>query len=452
MTVSNVNVSAATLGTYIYTATGGETSKSGPDDNGATLSYTPGKELVHVNGVLLVKTSDYTATDGSSITLVNALVAGDVLEVISFSPFSVANAIPSTVVTAKGDLIAASSSGTVTNLAVGADGSTLVANSSASTGVSWAGPSVAAGKNAIINGAMEIAQRGITFTNPGNPAYTLDRWKAVSGANLYTITQSSSAPSGFIYSCSVAATGSNSYMGLGQQIEYTQFYPLIGNAYVISFWAKSLTSNAASTALNVRQNISTSQDASNPSTDIQDNNFTLTTSWQKFSFTSSSTLLSAASAKSLYIQFLLNQTVASGDGFAITGIQLELGSVPTAFSRAGGTLQGELAACQRYYWRNTQSTSYERFGNGFASATNSVVFQLPLKVTMRTAVTSVDYNGMTAYDGITQSGTGVVAINAASSNVVDVSLTSISGLTQYRPYALIASGTSGAYLGFSAEL
>ena len=443
---------AGTMTQWRKAAAGGETSLSGTDDFSTTLAYTAGQEMVYINGVLLERGVDYTASNGTSVTGLTALVAGDIATVVSTGTFNIANAIQSSTVTAKGDLLAATGSGTVTNLAVGADGTTLVANSSASTGVSWAGPSVAAGKNAIINGAMEIAQRGITFTNPGNPAYTLDRWKAVSGANLYTITQSSSAPSGFIYSCSVAATGSNSYMGLGQQIEYTQFYPLIGNAYVISFWAKSLTSNAASTALNVRQNISTSQDASNPSTDIQDNNFTLTTSWQKFSFTSSSTLLSAASAKSLYIQFLLNQTVASGDGFAITGIQLELGSVPTAFSRAGGTLQGELAACQRYYWRNTQSTSYERFGNGFASATNSVVFQLPLKVTMRTAVTSVDYNGMTAYDGITQSGTGVVAINAASSNVVDVSLTSISGLTQYRPYALIASGTSGAYLGFSAEL
>ena len=342
--------------------------------------------------------------------------------------------------------------------AVGADGTTLVANSASATGVAWAGPSVAAGKNAIINGAMEIAQRGITFTNPGNPAYTLDRWKAVSGANLYTITQSSSAPSGFIYSCSVAATGSNSYMGLGQQIEYTQFYPLIGNAYVISFWAKSLTSNAASTALNVRQNISTSQDASNPSTDIQDNNFTLTTSWQKFSFTSSSTLLSAASAKSLYLQFLLNQTVASGDGFAITGIQLELGSVPTAFSRAGGSIGGELALCQRYYWRWTAGATYARFPSiGIAATSSQIHVGNNLPVTMRTTPAALDYGGsFRLYDlvnsPVTVSSMALIVSTELSPEGWFYVTASSSSLVQYRMYSLSASGDATAYVGFSAEL
>ena len=448
----------ANITMYRYTASGGETSKSGADDNSATLAYAVGFEQVYVNGVLLVRGVDYTASTGSSITGLTPLVANDILVVLAFTAFSVANAVPLSTYTAKGDVAVGTGASTVGTLSAGADGTTLVANSSASTGVSWAGPSVAAGKNAIINGAMEIAQRGITFTNPGNPAYTLDRWKAVSGANLYTITQSSSAPSGFIYSCSVAATGSNSYMGLGQQIEYTQFYPLIGNAYVISFWAKSLTSNAASTALNVRQNISTSQDASNPSTDIQDNNFTLTTSWQKFSFTSSSTLLSAASAKSLYIQFLLNQTVASGDGFAITGIQLELGSVPTAFSRAGGTLQGELAACQRYFETSydTGATIGGTSTTGFvgspvmATNTGSNIYRalyIPYKVTKRATPT------ITTYDGLGASGKITTYSSADLSQTHGVTGTADNiGMQNYRVYWLTTNGGAGWHHTISAEL
>ena len=131
MTVSNVNVSAASLNNYVYIASGGETSKSGADSNNAVLSYIPGKEQVFLNGVLLVRGSDYTAADGSSITNLTALVASDVLEVVAFSPFTVATAVPLTTVTAKGDLIAATASGAVTNVAVGSNNTLLVANSSA---------------------------------------------------------------------------------------------------------------------------------------------------------------------------------------------------------------------------------------------------------------------------------------------------------------------------------
>ena len=140
MTVSNVNVSAATISTYVYIATGGETSKSGADSNGATLSYIPGKEQVFLNGVLLVRGTDYAATDGSSITSLSALVLSDVLEVISFSPFNVANAVQASNFAAKGDLVAGTASGTFTNVTVGTNAYALVADSTQTAGVKWAVP------------------------------------------------------------------------------------------------------------------------------------------------------------------------------------------------------------------------------------------------------------------------------------------------------------------------
>jgi hypothetical protein len=88
--------SSAEIYRYRYTASGGETSVSGADANGATLSYLVGKEQVYLNGVLLARTSDYTATNGTSISSLAALTAGDILEIITFTSFEVANAVTQT--------------------------------------------------------------------------------------------------------------------------------------------------------------------------------------------------------------------------------------------------------------------------------------------------------------------------------------------------------------------
>jgi hypothetical protein len=88
--------SAAEIYRYRYTASGGETSISGVDANGATLSYIVGKEQVYLNGVLLARTSDYTASNGTSITSLAALTASDILEIITFTSFEVANAVTQT--------------------------------------------------------------------------------------------------------------------------------------------------------------------------------------------------------------------------------------------------------------------------------------------------------------------------------------------------------------------
>jgi hypothetical protein len=71
------------------TATGGETSFTGTDDNSLTLAYTAGYESVFINGVLQVRGSDYTATTGTSITGLTALTAGDIVMVESVMAYSV---------------------------------------------------------------------------------------------------------------------------------------------------------------------------------------------------------------------------------------------------------------------------------------------------------------------------------------------------------------------------
>jgi hypothetical protein len=72
------------------TMSGGETSLSGYDNASQALSYTPGQEQVYLNGILLVRGDDYTATNGTSITGLTALSASDFVQVNCYNNFSVA--------------------------------------------------------------------------------------------------------------------------------------------------------------------------------------------------------------------------------------------------------------------------------------------------------------------------------------------------------------------------
>jgi hypothetical protein len=66
---------------WSYTATGGETALGSTGLGGGALEYQVGKELVLLNGVLLLRGDDYTAEDGASITLALALAQGDHISV-----------------------------------------------------------------------------------------------------------------------------------------------------------------------------------------------------------------------------------------------------------------------------------------------------------------------------------------------------------------------------------
>jgi hypothetical protein len=130
--------STADIFRFRFTAAGGETTISGLDDNGLTLSYLPGKEQVYLNGVLLVRTTDYTASNGTSLTSLAALAASDILEVITFTSFEVADAITRTLFDAKGDILVATAADTAGKLTLGTNGYYLKVNTSTATGLEWA--------------------------------------------------------------------------------------------------------------------------------------------------------------------------------------------------------------------------------------------------------------------------------------------------------------------------
>ena len=145
---------SSSIATWVKTASGGETSLSGNDDNSQALSYTVGQELVFINGTLLKRGSDYTATNGTSITGLTALAANDVATVWTVNAFSVTGAIANTIVDAKGDLLVGTAADTPGRIAVGTNGQVLTAASTTGTGLTWATPAAGGGMTSIASGTL----------------------------------------------------------------------------------------------------------------------------------------------------------------------------------------------------------------------------------------------------------------------------------------------------------
>jgi len=162
--------STADIYRFRFTASGGETSVSGTDANGLTLAYIPGKEQVYLNGVLLARTSDYTASNGTSISSLAALAANDIVEIITFTAFELADSIARSVFDAKGDILVGTSADTPGKIAAGTDGQYLQADSSTATGLKWSTVSgysaPTLGSTSIASGATVTTVAGLTLTAP----------------------------------------------------------------------------------------------------------------------------------------------------------------------------------------------------------------------------------------------------------------------------------------------
>jgi len=117
--------------------TAGTTTLSGLDDYSVGLTYTAGYESVYLNGVLLDRTTDYTATNGTTIVLTTATVAGDIVNVFGTQISPVNGSVPNSNYTTKGDILAASAANTPVRLGVGTNTQLLAADSTTATGLKW---------------------------------------------------------------------------------------------------------------------------------------------------------------------------------------------------------------------------------------------------------------------------------------------------------------------------
>jgi hypothetical protein len=354
------------------------------------------------------------------------------------------NAIQNTIVDAKGDLITATAADTPARLAVGSNGETLVADSAASTGLRWQG-NYSAGKNKIINGDFGIWQRGTSITlSNGAFAYTADRFEVYtqfsagsSSFSQQTFTAGTAPVAGYegTFFGRLTCGSTASYFDIAQKIESVRTFA--GQTATLSFWAKASGSIVITPYL--IQNFG-SGGSSNVNT--AGSTITLTTSWTRYTVTLS---VPSISGKTIgagnYLSALLAHTSGSLNSATIDtwGWQVEAGSVATAFQTATGTLQGELAACQRYYLKSynqatapgTASNTIGNFGYSAISATSTNNrFNIRFPVNMRATPTitlystssgtsakiyneqaGVDYDGVaqfvgeTGFHGYTSSGT-----------------------------------------------
>jgi hypothetical protein len=303
-------------------------------------------------------------------------------------------------------------------------------------------------KNRIINGAMQIWQRGTSFSASGVNYYTADRWQTLTQIGTYS--QSTDVPTGFQYSLSIACT--SAYYGtFAQRIEANNTQDLVGQSITVSFWAKATVGGASGIIVGIQN--PTAVDNYTAITNISSFTTTaLTSTWTKYTGTFTSLPSGVANGLQLYIF-----NAAGGSSaitYLVTGVQLEVGSTATPFERR--LYNQELANCQRYYYRNTASALYSIM-SGTGIATNTTVCDVPvqLPVTMRTYPTTLDTSSIALQDTITVYSTGTWTINTAlySTQIPSVRYTHGSAvLTQYRPYYISANNNSSAYLGLGAEL
>jgi hypothetical protein len=354
--------------------------------------------------------------------------------------------------TTKGDL--ATFDTAVARLAVGNNGETLIADSSTSTGLRYQAD-YAAGKNKIINGDFRVWQRGTSITPATGYGFTADRWRTYSwGSSTSTVTQQTFTPgtapvAGYEgqYFLRVNSTNTNTF--IGQQIEDVR--TLAGQTVTVSFWAK------AASAISGTANIAFDQNFGSGGSSTVNTSFSagtsFTTSWARYSYTGT---LPSVSGKTIGSSSFIDLTISLGvvnNNFDIWGVQVEAGSVATAFQTATGTIQGELAACQRYYFRLTQSAANEPLANyGNAISSTGIEHIITFPVYMRVSPTTVDFANLAAGDGVNaRSNMSATTINAASLQFASVASTS-SSLTQFRNYTILNQTSTTAHIGFSAEL
>jgi len=308
-------------------------------------------------------------------------------------------------------------------------------------------------RNIIINGGFDIWQRGTSSSTSGWTC--ADRWYNIASGTT-TFSQDTSVPTaqGVQYSYKWTTGASTSYGQYYTALESATVKPLRGQSVVFSFWVKT-TGTAFTGLLNADAAYSTSTDAYASQTVAVTitgaTSITPTSTWTKYS----GTLTIPSDATGFKIGIVPTAVQASGVVVYLAAVQLELGNKATPFIRAGGTIQGELAACQRYYFRSTPGTNYGGHGTyGSARTTTVVKASIPFPVQMRVIPTSIDYSTLALNDGQTIIAVTAVAFSAYESQVVAYPEFTVgsASLTQYRPYHVNNNNNSAAYLGFSAEL
>jgi hypothetical protein len=293
-------------------------------------------------------------------------------------------------------------------------------------------------RNGVLNSGMNVWQRGtsIAVAASSNP-YTCDRWKMslASGAS-YTVSRQATNDTTnlpFIQYCArvqrdSGQTGVNANYFI-QGIETVNSIPFAGKSVTFSFYArKGANFSAASDVLTflVAYGTGTDQDPAGAYTgqaNAINTTATLTTTWQRF--TATATMPATATEIKTFFTYTPVGTAGANDYFEVTGVQLEVGNQASPYAPANATIQGELAACQRYYQKSynqsvSPGTGTSVGAKGFQTtgnvATANVIGSINFGTTMRTTPTVTIY-GQAGGSGKVSNGDGT-DLAASSGNAI----------------------------------
>ena len=337
-------------------------------------------------------------------------------------------------------------------------------------------------RNLVINGAMNVAQRGTSVASLSSTATysTCDRFMVQYGSSgTFTESQSTTAPSGFSNSLKLDCTTADSspnYLLISQRIEGQNVQHL-----------KKGTSSAVSTTLSFYVRSSKTgtyqvnlRDIDN--TRIIGATYTISSAdtWEQKIITFAGDTTGAFdndNAASLDIEWWLasGSTYNSGavptaweaaangdraagvnvaigastsDDFHITGVQLELGEQATPFEHR--SFADDLALCQRYYQRITADASYTAFAAGLCTTTTQMICALKYTTTMRASPTLTQSN--TGINIQTQIATASIGTSYLGKDSAFVPVNVSSGLTAGNAGLWNANNNTAAYVDLTAEL
>jgi hypothetical protein len=319
------------------------------------------------------------------------------------------------------------------------------------------------GKNAVINGGFDVWQRGTSISASASTApYNADRWQINLGANqASTISRQATGDTTNLPTIQYCArvqrnsgqTGTGAFYFV-QSLETANSIQYAGKTVTLSFYARA-GANFSPTSSYITSYVyygtGTDQNVTGTYTGavgLGGQNNTLTTTWQRFTMTVS--IDKSATELALFFAITPTGTASTNDYFEITGVQLELGSTATPFETSTGSIQGELAACQRYYILYGNGTSRANIVNGWSTGTTNSIFTFQNQ--MRVLPTAVDFSTLMVTDQNSYDLTVTAIVVGGTSNSFTASVTTSGTATQYRACSLAQRNSTTAYVGFSAEL
>ena len=364
------------------------------------------------------------------------------------------SAINPTIVDAKGDLIVATAADTVSRLAAGNNGETLVADSSTSTGLRY---QENRNNNFIYNGNYDIWQRGTSFTSSG---YGTDRWYNFIN-NITVSQQTTGAPAGARYYSRDTATGSGAYCSHYQYLETADVEQLQGKTVTVSIKMRRNATNTSGQVLVIQKSATVDAGGGASWTTISSvtvANGTIptgTTSADWYTASVTAAIPNDGTANSIRVYTEYTVAVASGSIQEFSQAMLQIGSVVTPFQRMSGTIQGELAACQRYYFRTDSPNTYGCHSTTAFMLSSTAVYSITrLPVNLRVTPSSFDFSNIAFFNvADTKFALTSPTLNSAQSNTSHGIFTAtITGGTANNAGRILSDNTTAGYIGFNAEL